>query len=1110
MKLLKKGCIVQFVGVLALLFGNFYTVGAAVADVVATDEIATKNAKLIDDKRQLVTTAKVGDKSKLTFDVTVGSLSSAGKVKFEYDRDMLTIKKRQYQFKNGSAKVVVDIDGKNSTIQWHHAINMTDLEVALPVKFNRPANRYELAVMVDEKKVELPTLTVVNKNAQKAKGITTATNESIDGNLRDDNLVNQVLVEAEKDEAASDQAEAAKEVEEAKKQEIPDENAVKKEDDSQESKFDQQPVSGGPSNEAKIDENSSQADEIEETKQSDSDKAKEFVKEKREADQKMAEEKSQKAVENLKKAAEKDAQNPQCNNQSSSIQKSSGNNKESRSPRDPSLANVDIAERALAETDDGDDEAHHSQSQLPTMKAFETKRDLKDLVNTKFFNSITVKYNNEEIKIPTEINNEVNASIPSSIKDSNTVSIDWTWDTTTIGQSQTGDNFTILDGDYYEFTLKGFELNYVGNPSLGGDILGTGDVKVGEYSISPVVAGNTSQHKVRITFFPGNLSSETTIKYSLHLDTTFSKGSTDVSFGEIAKDGAKIEVADGAVTISKHGEFDGTTGGSTIDYDTIAWTSTLTVNRTGGADQVNLRDTFGSHYQINDDAVGKPASYTFEVFDDKSKQHIFNKGSAGYSKIMNAGSWLQQKLFKFIASDLLPTGRTIKKIVVTMRAPVTSIQPEYHNKIVAQNVKFGTETLKEVETQHILKRESNALYKSATTVRGDVQYTIRFNVKNDQDNLTLTDELKTKKFKYQELTEGNYRLTRDGDNTNYWDNYVDSSQIVDSPDGSKLTVKFKSDIKANPGVYKLIYKVVPVGEVSPTDYHGLTNQVNWGGKESFTHVYKSATNQKGTYYVSEDKPHGNDWTNYTTDWAINVNRIDQQIDGDITITEPDTEKQNETDYDYAKYYNLLIDNFGNLSDYIKFYAKFVHEKHEIKYERYNGQFYWIVNDAREEKPAFSIGSSEDGKGNVIGFKLVVHRMPKQNNNNRVSQEFGVQLAGVPIDKAKLAKNTSGYLYNHATVEYNEGKEHISGSSKIPTEVANNLSKSGKLSTDFHSNPDNRKIDWTVAFNQRGWLAAEENIDKLLKEGGIAFTDTVGADKAWGKDEKASTSLLLQY
>ncbi|WP_054654401.1 adhesive domain-containing protein [Lentilactobacillus kisonensis] len=97
MKLLKKGCIVQFVGVLALLFGNFYTVGAAVADVVATDEIATKNAKLIDDKRQLVTTAKVGDESKLTFDVTVGSLSSAGKVKFEYDRDMLTIKKRLFE-----------------------------------------------------------------------------------------------------------------------------------------------------------------------------------------------------------------------------------------------------------------------------------------------------------------------------------------------------------------------------------------------------------------------------------------------------------------------------------------------------------------------------------------------------------------------------------------------------------------------------------------------------------------------------------------------------------------------------------------------------------------------------------------------------------------------------------------------------------------------------------------------------------------------------------------------------------------------------------------------------------------------------------------------------
>ncbi|MBV0931655.1 hypothetical protein KTE19_13365, partial [Lentilactobacillus sp. IMAU92037] len=44
MKLLKKGFIVQFVGVLTLVFGNFYTAGAAVADVVATDEIAVKKA----------------------------------------------------------------------------------------------------------------------------------------------------------------------------------------------------------------------------------------------------------------------------------------------------------------------------------------------------------------------------------------------------------------------------------------------------------------------------------------------------------------------------------------------------------------------------------------------------------------------------------------------------------------------------------------------------------------------------------------------------------------------------------------------------------------------------------------------------------------------------------------------------------------------------------------------------------------------------------------------------------------------------------------------------------------------------------------------------------
>lgn len=275
-------------------------------------------------------------------------MSQAGKVKFEYDQDVLRIDKKKYKFHNGRTQVVVDIDGKDSTIQWKHAVGRTDLEVVLPVKFNQAVDHRELTFTVDEREVKLPTLTVVDKDSKKSKETTTPDKGKVDGNLQDDDLVNKVLAEAERDEAASDQAEAAKQAEDAKKQA----EEAKKQADAKQKEADkkeeatEQPVAEEPKKEAEIDENSSQADAIDMPEKSDADKAKEFVKEKREADEKAAEEKSRQAIEDAKKTDDQSSNNPGMNSTMNNNDQT-GTNRESQTPQAPSIANVDGAKRAV-------------------------------------------------------------------------------------------------------------------------------------------------------------------------------------------------------------------------------------------------------------------------------------------------------------------------------------------------------------------------------------------------------------------------------------------------------------------------------------------------------------------------------------------------------------------------------------------------------------------------------------------------------------------------------------------------------------------------------------------------------------------------------------------
>lgn len=185
----KRGVIIQVIGVLTLLIGNFFTAGQALADAVSTDEIAVENAKFVNQHQQFVSNSKVGDRAQLSFDLTVGVISKSGAVTFGYDEESLTIKKKRYRYTNGQTVVVVDVDGKDSTIHWRNAVGRTNMEVKLPVKFRRAMNQHRLTVAVDHKLVKLPFLTIVskeNKPKQNQAG-------SSSGNLKSEDKVNNML-----------------------------------------------------------------------------------------------------------------------------------------------------------------------------------------------------------------------------------------------------------------------------------------------------------------------------------------------------------------------------------------------------------------------------------------------------------------------------------------------------------------------------------------------------------------------------------------------------------------------------------------------------------------------------------------------------------------------------------------------------------------------------------------------------------------------------------------------------------------------------------------------------------------------------------------------------
>ncbi|WP_409441755.1 hypothetical protein, partial [Lentilactobacillus hilgardii] len=133
-----------------------------------------------------------------------------------------------------------------------------------------------------------------------------------------------------------------------------------------------------------------------------------------------------------------------------------------------------------------------------------------------------------------------------------------------------------------------------------------------------------------------------------NLDTSyfrmFDKESSEISFGEIAGEDAKIEVEKATISLKKDGHFYKDNG--VVDYNKLHWTSTFKVeNKDSAADKVVLTDTFGNGYQYG--TGNNPADYIIHV--------TGNKGTDKQVKLsdISHASDGQQIVFTFDAAELV-------------------------------------------------------------------------------------------------------------------------------------------------------------------------------------------------------------------------------------------------------------------------------------------------------------------------------------------------------------------------------------------------------------------------------------------------------------------------
>lgn len=748
---------IQAIGVLTLVLGNFFTAGTALADVISTREVVVDNAKLIDDKRALVTKSKVGDSANLAFDLTVGGLSQAGTVKFDYNADYFKVKQKQFKFSNGDTKVVVDIDGKESTISWTNAIDKTDLEVILPVKFNRTVNDRELDFVVDDEKIKLPTLTVLDEDEKVKQEETT---NQPDGNLQDDDILREALA----DEKASDEAQSAREAQEAKK-----EAEVKTEEEAE------------PKKETEIDENSSQADDVQQPKQSNSEKAEALLKEKREADQKKAEENSRQAIEDSKKADQQAQTTSQADSQAV---KATGETKESQTPQTPDVSDLVGSKEAVADADDADGEeptANTLKRNLPVNGVFdvnEGKRDITSAIKAakkpQFFTSIDFTYTDKDgktqnQKVPAVLEEII--ELPDILRVHKNIEITYLWDIDTIKENTDVD---IQDGDFYTFDLKGMKYNY-GQSNQFDEYIKYNGRTIGRFIMTPGADEDTQ--KVKIIFLPGELEGVTNIEYKAKLKTEINAHSEEISFGETTVGDSGIEVEEDLVSIEKVGDFHESNG--VTDLDMLEWTSTFKVRDGKEATNVVLHDKFHSGYET----ANKNVDYVFTIkAADGSTTTINDKDSNDYKMIVGSSPY-----FNFNVGNLkLPDN--IVEIEVKMITPVTRPDyDQYKNEVRATKVELAgvKDDAKTVYVLATITRKDDQLKKTADIDKdGNIKYTVSFEVKHGQQNIVLKDTLSNAGFNFS-TDEKDYTLSP------HVDKWMNGKPVIND---RTLTIKFSDAI----------------------------------------------------------------------------------------------------------------------------------------------------------------------------------------------------------------------------------------------------------------------------------------------------------------------------
>lgn len=1063
MKFLSKKLIIQIAGVLTLLLGNFLTAGQALAEAVKPGDVSINQAALVNEQEQLISQTKVGEKAKLTFNLTVGSRSKNGRVSFNYDDQLLKIKPKRYRYANGATRVVVTIGADESEIRWRGANGRVTVPVSLPTTFRRPADQLALKLTVAGQKIQLPTINVLEKSADLKQGKTATA-----GDLKS---ANQFETMQQQEQAAAAQKASQQQQQQA------------------------------------------------------------YLAKKQAADQKQAAENQQRAI-----AESKKQQRSVDNQQSAKAPKTTADSAKSQSSSSASTLKESVTDsrKAIEKTTDDDDEAEppagptagvqeSSKSQSAVKRVFtrsdesEGTRSINELVKSYFFDKISYTIhqggNSSTYNLPTG-ENSGNVQIPETIRGSDSVDLHWEWSTGNIEDKNAFPaDQRIQDGDYYEFDLVGFKYDYGQNERIKQPIVASqNNRRVGYFIMTPT--DDPGVQKIRIVFTPGELAN-TNVVYNTKLSTTFDESKEEIHFGQVAKDGSGVQVAKASINIQKDGSWGTqTVGGQEYnDYSKVKWTSVFNVKESmdhnqRGASKVVLFDQFEQRggydnsgkfeYDIEGIKDGKPVSSQAKLVPERD-------GTAKTAR------------FTFNAADIFEDPEAvITKITLTHTASIWNLNNDlYENQIRVESCQIGNDTVQTDWAEASIKNTKDHLQKTMDILPGGiVQAKVRFAVDADDDvtKLVLTDEVLSRKFKYDNTSFKLFALGADGKYEQVDLDELSNWRIDD--DGHSFKIEFKEEVKPQTGrqVYRLEYQLKPDGATND-DYNPLINHVRWKDKEyAEKKTYKTANEKTATgKWVSGTFDDDTDWDKMTTSWRIGVNLLDRDINFPVEIVDFDTNKSNTVNY---LKYRQFFDNFkqadaDKLKDYLDFQylptGSGTHRSIAYHYDAESGKYYWGNQDDPSKREAFEI-SYDNNEGKMT---IQVKSNPNTaGEGERASRKFYVKLSQVPIDTEKLhqaleSDKAPERLPNSASVKYDgEERQYYSASVPIPELIAQNISKRGQLDENFQD-PDHRYINWEVAINYQNYL-----IPEILEEG-IHIHDIFGPDKMINKSGTDSVSANLQ-